>query len=432
MNQFEKMKSHQCRAVDVKETVKLAEITDPFGNLRYKVSLTSYDIIDDGKYSLCYQIQVINYFGIPEPIIIVDRPEYDERPIHDYKYAISIYNEYVKSYSNLVKAENRDHQDIDVYKENIGYKKTLPECCSTCKWCRRRKLPYEYIYGVSDKLECTNPLNCKQFEHDIVREHDPYRERIESEFGHRLQPEDYSHNIIYPDVDPFGKCDHYIVATRPQNIAPGMNVTDFIDMRLGTRLDNRFKDVAYNTISSGITGELSVPINEAVKNSLSQPETSSMLSVPVVNLVTYSPQIKAETVNVIGDALSTNVLSGPMVNAVCCVIADPAISAAFEAPVAAAMETPSVKAATTNVIGNALSTDVLSAQLTPAVATVVPTNEVSTVIVDTAAKGITIDKIIGNNGIANFIDKNNNGIQDADEPDIPTLTTVVLGGEMGA
>jgi len=80
-------------------------------------------------------VQVVNYFTGPEPLIIFERPDVDEPQIRDINVALKIYNDCVKTYTDLVTAETRDYQDIDVYKSRIGYELTCPKCCATCKWC---------------------------------------------------------------------------------------------------------------------------------------------------------------------------------------------------------------------------------------------------------------------------------------------------------
>ena len=153
------------KSVHVKETCKIAEITDAFGQLRYKVEMTSFDIVDDGKYELCYQVQVVNYFYGPEPLIIFEAPEEDDPPIKDVKVATAIYEQCVKNYSSLVKAETRDFQDIDIYKEKIGYRETCPECCMTCKWCRA-----DIHHIPAKKFHCSCPKNRAMFRIDTEDE----------------------------------------------------------------------------------------------------------------------------------------------------------------------------------------------------------------------------------------------------------------------
>jgi len=149
-----------CKAVNVKETVKVAEIYDALKNLRYKVALTSFDVVNDGKYQLAYEIQVVNCFYSQYPIVILDKPEKGEADILDYDYALNFYKACVKNYSDLVRAEVRDFQDITIYKEIIGYEETCPKCCMTCKHCSYNEPKGDnYIHGVTWKFYCKNPEN---------------------------------------------------------------------------------------------------------------------------------------------------------------------------------------------------------------------------------------------------------------------------------
>lgn len=199
-----KSKNPFYKSVYVKETCKVAEISDAFGQLRYKVQMTSFDIVDDGKYELAYQVQVVNYFYGPEPLIIFEAPDVDEPPIKDINVANKIYAECVKNYTMLVKAETRDFQDIDVYKERIQYRETCPECCATCRWC---KSGLRNVV-IDRKLHCINPKNKIEFKTDI-RPYDYRHNYIEDHYGHRVMPDDHATLDISPKVMPFGVCMNY-------------------------------------------------------------------------------------------------------------------------------------------------------------------------------------------------------------------------------
>lgn len=169
-------------------------------------------------------MQVISYFGFPEPLVIAERPDDSEGEIYDFREATRLYRDYVKSYASLVDAETRDHQDIDVYKDSIDYKKTAPECCATCKWCARKQLNKQASIVSHDlpepeKLVCTNPLCSKDFEEDVIRAHEPHRRHIEDGHGRHLRPDDYAHDTICPDVSPFGVCARYEQGSEPYQFA---------------------------------------------------------------------------------------------------------------------------------------------------------------------------------------------------------------------
>lgn len=144
---------------DVKEVVKVAEISDKYENLRYKVILNDVKHIVDNTLKTCYQVQVVNYFSTYEPLIIVTKPELGESLIFDYDYALKIYCDYIKSYTALVRAETRDLQDISNYAEKLEYHLTCPQCCITCKWAKKPCSEYKHVIGALNKLECHNPKN---------------------------------------------------------------------------------------------------------------------------------------------------------------------------------------------------------------------------------------------------------------------------------
>lgn len=147
------------RSVYTRDSLKAVDIFDAFQNLRYKVILTSYDISNE-FYSTIFEIEVLNCFATSEPLIIVSRPADNEDPIVDYDYALKLFNSYVEQYKNLVKAETRDIQDIEVYKEKIGYELTCPKCCETCKWIKHHTIDRSSkYYNPFARLQCTNPAN---------------------------------------------------------------------------------------------------------------------------------------------------------------------------------------------------------------------------------------------------------------------------------
>lgn len=194
------------KSVHVKETCKVAEIADAFNNLRYKVIMTSYDIVNDGKYELVYQIQVVNYFYGPEPLIIFETPNVDEPPITDINVATKIYNDCVQNYTKLVKAETRDFQDIDIYKEKIGYKETQPECCMTCRWCRS-----DIYHMPTKKFQCVCPKNLKEYNFDVQEYYPPMIDMLRFEHNHgcKIHPYDNSFMPLKLKVMPFGVCNNY-------------------------------------------------------------------------------------------------------------------------------------------------------------------------------------------------------------------------------
>lgn len=203
------------RTVTVEENNKVAEIKDAFKNLRFKVSLTSFDsYYFPGK--KCYQIQVLSFnaYADPsytDPIIIVDRPTSCEPPIHDYDYALKLYDDYVRTYTQLIKAETKDFQDIELYKEQIGYKIIAPSCCLTCKWCKKHCFDIESKVGAFGRLECWNPKCCKAYNFDSEHRHQPFNEHCHDPKCYDPNYFERKHMIIdiHPNVDMFGICDNY-------------------------------------------------------------------------------------------------------------------------------------------------------------------------------------------------------------------------------
>lgn len=148
----------------LRETAKCIEIADPFGNLRYKVVMTSVDVVDElelGKLSKRWYVQVLNCFSAAGELIVVERPDpaSGEEPIRDGAVAEKLFHEYLRAYASLVRAETRDFQDIENCREQAGYKNVQPECCATCKWCKRSKPDGDFQFGATGRLECWNPAN---------------------------------------------------------------------------------------------------------------------------------------------------------------------------------------------------------------------------------------------------------------------------------
>lgn len=192
----------------VKETYKVAEITDVFNNLRYKVELTSYDIINSGVYVLAYQIQVINYTIDQDPIVIFERPEVDQSPITNYDDALAIYNECIDTYVTLINAETRGVQAIDVLKEKIEYELTVPECCGTCKWVKLEYTTHNHVHHTNTsnthtRLKCTNPLNQLDTS-SAYMQHQHYH--------HHQHSHDDVSLFLNPNVNVFGVCPKYEIA----------------------------------------------------------------------------------------------------------------------------------------------------------------------------------------------------------------------------
>lgn len=192
------------KSVYTRDSLKAVDIFDAFHKLRYKIILTSYDISND-FYSTIYEIEVLNCFTAPEPLIIVSRPEDNEEPISDYGYALKLFNQYVDEYTSLVKAETRDYQDIEIYKDKFGYEETCPKCCETCKWVKRRDQKFPKHYNPLTRLECMNPKNQIEFDQNI-----PQRD-VPPFFPEKGPVRHHETHVILvaPKVKMFGCCKNY-------------------------------------------------------------------------------------------------------------------------------------------------------------------------------------------------------------------------------
>lgn len=60
------------------ESVKVVELRDAFNNLRYKIVMTSVDVSTDPMFGKLYEVEVVNCFSAPDPLVVVHRPQDDE------------------------------------------------------------------------------------------------------------------------------------------------------------------------------------------------------------------------------------------------------------------------------------------------------------------------------------------------------------------
>lgn len=292
------MKFHgKQQTVKIEESTKVAEIRDAFGNLKYTVSLNKYDTIDS-NYKYKYEVQVVNQFSTTEPLIILTIPEKgSDEVIFDYNIANEIYKDCIKQYTSLVKAETRDFQDIDIYKEQLNYHLTTPKCCKTCKWSRIVPLDKNYpngqkdfIFGITGKLKCTNPENQKsftsfnnfspnyhcQFEHDsnYFQDNPVVNQRPLSPLPshHTGAPyykkEEINTLVINPTVDDFGLCPKYVMKEDEYIPRPGDSLTALIDNHI------------HDTVRRELSGDLSSEISEQISAQLS--DSISSVIIPAV------------------------------------------------------------------------------------------------------------------------------------------------------
>lgn len=145
----------------------------------------------------------------------------------DYEVAGKTFDECVKRYASLVDAEMRDFRDIDVYSEKIGYEVQKVECCETCKWCLKE---YEHNGACPEHvkpkcLRCGSPMNEQVFSYALQFPQFPHCKPFhgwrklpwqdakdihldEKKFGASWDPTMFP-LILFPKVDPLGKCDNY-------------------------------------------------------------------------------------------------------------------------------------------------------------------------------------------------------------------------------
>ncbi len=251
------------QTVKAAESVKVIELKDAFDNLRYKIVLTSIDVpmtgvdtsIDEltsptGK---LYEVEVVNCFLAPNPLVIAHRPNPDEK-ITSYEVAIDIFKQYAFAYARLIQADTKDLQDISVYKDTIGYEVTCPECCGTCKFARVKKTGKDFVCGVTGRLECHNPKNMLSY--DFNTEPMKNKPPIPPCGPHFSTPVD-NKVMIYPNVKIFGKCSNYEKATRrPFRPADGDSVGDLVDRKLNAALADITNYVQHATDTETIMTEV--------------------------------------------------------------------------------------------------------------------------------------------------------------------------------
>ena len=198
----------------VRDMSKTIDILDPFGVVQYVVQLSSMALPD----AIGYKTIVTKVYDPEHTSAFLEIPDADQWQT-DYLSAMHDFHVCVERYSSLVKAENKDFRDIDIYKERIDYVETRPECCQFCRWsisCFEDSCSKPNSTCKSTTLVCTNPENQKQFKYlDDLDELDPHchHHRKPSAWNHLpwqekepIPPPPNHMMPIYPRVDPFGKC----------------------------------------------------------------------------------------------------------------------------------------------------------------------------------------------------------------------------------
>ena len=231
---------HKHPSVSVRDTVIVSEIRDAFKNLRYKVALVSYDVYDFDGVHLTYQIDVVNCFSTAQELVIVSRPSACEGLITDQKIAYALYEDYKNKYTNLVKAETRDMQDMSIYADKVNYKLTCPACCITCKWAQKRKTPKDYVVNVTGKLECHNPKNITEYNFDIDCENSIHiKERPCPPY---YKPKNDFKLTLHPNVQPFGLCDNYARRTTEYIPMPSESILNIINSHVENLVETHLSE----------------------------------------------------------------------------------------------------------------------------------------------------------------------------------------------
>ena len=153
---FQPEKAYFAKDVNVRESEKLSEIRNHRGMLCYTVAMTTYDNFRLSR--RMYQIEVVSHYNYIEPLIVFHKDN-----ILNYPEAEKVYNEIVDRYTYLTKAQNKDIEDIEIFKDKILYQQT--ECCLNCRFCRQIKVPFKYVpsnkdhFPYDEEYYCRTPLD---------------------------------------------------------------------------------------------------------------------------------------------------------------------------------------------------------------------------------------------------------------------------------
>ena len=209
-----------------RETSKSIDIYDKFGRLRYVVELAS-QLLSPGQRGYKVTVAQMLQNGLKAFLQIPSDGSYEPK----YDIAIENFNACVKKYQSLIDAEMRDFRDIDVYSENIGYEVQKVECCSSCRWCMKTLAKGKHTPKHENviKMQCCCPMNEQVFNyaqqfpqmpHNRFHDHGwkqlPWQAMMDQdgldgaskEFQASWDPRKFP-NIVFPTVDPLGKCENY-------------------------------------------------------------------------------------------------------------------------------------------------------------------------------------------------------------------------------
>lgn len=270
-------KPPELKGVHVEESAKTVEIRDFKDNLRYKVVLSQEecDFPDVEPYALFWAVTVVAYvYGSENGLDILRINRKDNRPVSDYKWIQEQFDKCVRNYSDLVKAEVRDLQDISVYKDRIGYRLVKPECCATCRFAKRACFKDDFRLGQSGRIECHNPKNGERYSYDMAEFDNPRRRRPHDGMWQRLPWQRPGENrpppgpppcpgTIFPIVEWNGLCDGYEERQRPYRPCPGDSVADMIDKKV----DEKYRDIS-GDLSAYVDGRIDASLDESISSKI--------------------------------------------------------------------------------------------------------------------------------------------------------------------
>lgn len=209
------------KMVHTQENNKVADIRDAFNRLWFRVFLNGVEQ-SSAAFGMNYTIEVVNYTvkdpvtGEITPLIILTIPDAGSvKPLTDFKKAMKIYDDCVQKYTSLVKASTRELQDIDVFKDKIGYKcASSLSCCATCEFLHKhRKITsHAQLSGDVNEIldldfECWNPENTIEYNFDV--DVDMRKYPFEHLHGHLYRDEEHHKAVLKPAVKMLCICDNF-------------------------------------------------------------------------------------------------------------------------------------------------------------------------------------------------------------------------------
>lgn len=168
-----------------KDVLKISEITDINGLIRFKVVFSNFDFFEEtyeqtNMYytwllnqtwhtDYKYQVVVLGFNDLTSDVPTI----LSARDFIDYDIALREFNKQCDVYTQLVKAETKGWQDIRLYKSKINCHKIDPDCCANCEFVRKeknKKHHQHFKFDQNDTLFCAHPdvlsLNTVIDQHD--------------------------------------------------------------------------------------------------------------------------------------------------------------------------------------------------------------------------------------------------------------------------